>query len=209
VHDRRDQYRPGDLPKHVRFAAVDIDDPYGTLAGEQATRARVEWTPPTRPRITVIRSLRGDVLGRMHNRGGVIPGQRSRLRATPARKPRKRCGCQAVTFIIAAIVAPAGDCSIASTHACLESRSGFLPATSSVTGRLHRTYRANCQNPHEWGQLDVDARYPCLEIHLSHAIRPPVSGGHFSCLVFSGTVRAASDKARLLATLPIPLCSAI
>src|SRR5262245_45734112 len=43
-----------------------------------------------------------------------------RLRTTPARKPRTECCCQPVAFIIASIVAPAGDFSIAITLACLE-----------------------------------------------------------------------------------------
>src|SRR5215831_5382896 len=42
-----------------------------------------------------------------------------RLRTTPARKPRTECCCQPVAFIIAPIVAPAGDFSIAMTQACL------------------------------------------------------------------------------------------
>src|SRR4029453_45900 len=42
-----------------------------------------------------------------------------RLRTTPARNPRTECCCQPVAFIIAAIVAPAGDCSIAMTRDCL------------------------------------------------------------------------------------------
>src|SRR5262245_31353061 len=42
-----------------------------------------------------------------------------RLRTTPARKPRTECCCQPVALIIAAIVAPAGDCSIAMTRDCL------------------------------------------------------------------------------------------
>src|SRR5437588_5490057 len=43
-----------------------------------------------------------------------------RLRTTPARNPRTECCCQPVAFIIAAIVAPAGDCSIAMTRDCFE-----------------------------------------------------------------------------------------
>src|SRR5262249_35673120 len=44
---------------------------------------------------------------------------------TPARKPRTECCCQPVAFIIASIVAPAGDLSIAITWACLEPGSLF------------------------------------------------------------------------------------
>src|ERR1700677_2398859 len=43
-----------------------------------------------------------------------------RLRTTPARKPRTECCCQPVAFVIASIVAPAGDLSIAMTCDCLE-----------------------------------------------------------------------------------------
>src|SRR5262249_45218246 len=42
-----------------------------------------------------------------------------RLRTTPARNPRTECCCQPVAFIIASIVAPADDFSIAMTQACL------------------------------------------------------------------------------------------
>src|SRR5262245_54921607 len=48
-----------------------------------------------------------------------------RLRTTPARKPRTECCCQPVAFIIAVIVAPAGDFSIAITQTCLVSASLF------------------------------------------------------------------------------------
>src|SRR5215813_1406619 len=48
-----------------------------------------------------------------------------RLRTTPARKPRTECCCQPVAFIIASIVAPAGDSSIAITQSCLEPGSLF------------------------------------------------------------------------------------
>ena len=47
------------------------------------------------------------------------------MRTTPARKPRTECCCQPVAFIIAAIVAPAGDCSIAMTWDCLVPGSAF------------------------------------------------------------------------------------
>src|SRR6516225_5710412 len=49
-----------------------------------------------------------------------------RLRTTPARKPRTECCCQPVAFIIASIVAPAGDRSIATTCDCLECDSACL-----------------------------------------------------------------------------------
>jgi hypothetical protein len=52
----------------------------------------------------------------------------SRLRTTPARKPRTECCCQLVACIMAAIVAPAGDCSMAMTRDCFEPRLAFLPA---------------------------------------------------------------------------------
>src|SRR5258708_14648011 len=55
-----------------------------------------------------------------------------RLRTTPARKPRTECCCQPVACIMAAIVAPAGDCSMAMTRDCFEPRSAFLPLGSIV-----------------------------------------------------------------------------
>jgi hypothetical protein len=47
----------------------------------------------------------------------------SRLRTTPARKPRTECGCQPVAFVIAAMVAPVGNCSSAMTRDRLEAGS--------------------------------------------------------------------------------------
>src|SRR5215470_19118558 len=44
----------------------------------------------------------------------------SRLRTTLARNPRTECCCQPVAFIIAGIVVPAGDCSMAMTRDCFE-----------------------------------------------------------------------------------------
>src|SRR6266850_7237200 len=48
-----------------------------------------------------------------------------RLRTTPVRKPRTECCRQPVAFIIAAIVAPVGDCSIAMTCDCFVPGSAF------------------------------------------------------------------------------------
>src|SRR5258708_29195495 len=55
-----------------------------------------------------------------------------RLRTTPARKPRTECCCQPVACIMAAIVAPAGDCSMAMTRDCFEPGSAFFPLGSIV-----------------------------------------------------------------------------
>src|SRR4051812_13778068 len=49
-----------------------------------------------------------------------------RLRTTPAKKPRTECCCQSVAFVIATIVVPAGDCSIAMTRDCFEAASAAL-----------------------------------------------------------------------------------
>src|SRR3954452_19505059 len=51
------------------------------------------------------------------------------LRTTPARKPRTECACHPVACIIAAIVVPAGDCSIAITRPCLDTAPTFFPAS--------------------------------------------------------------------------------
>src|SRR5262245_21436866 len=56
------------------------------------------------------------------------------LRTTPAKNPRTECCCDPVAFMIAAMVAPLGWLSRASTAACLElarvvgTRPGFLAA---------------------------------------------------------------------------------
>src|SRR5215204_5206715 len=52
-----------------------------------------------------------------------------RLRTTPARKPRTECCCQPVAFIMAAMVAPEGDCSNAITCDCFEPGSSPCPFT--------------------------------------------------------------------------------
>lgn len=87
-HDRRGYYGKDALPKHARFAAVEIEDPYADAAyvnddGSVDLNAHLDqarhrdgttangapgWTPPPRPTITVIRSLKDDPLGRMHAR---------------------------------------------------------------------------------------------------------------------------------------------
>jgi hypothetical protein len=58
-----------------------------------------------------------------------------RLRTTPARKPRTECDCQPVAFIIASIVAPVGDCSIATTRDCFEFASALFGAASRAVCR--------------------------------------------------------------------------
>lgn len=87
-HDRRGYYGKDALPKHAKFAAVEIEDPYAEAGfvhddGTIDLNARLDqaqhrdgsiangapgWTPPPRPTITVIRSLKDDPLGRMHAR---------------------------------------------------------------------------------------------------------------------------------------------
>src|SRR5262249_13803804 len=78
----------------------------------------------------------------------------SRLRTTPARNPRTECCCQHVAFIIAAIVASAGDCSMAMARACFEpgwalcgrggldiaSGEGFAAVVSVCAGRADRFF---------------------------------------------------------------------
>src|SRR5260370_20660911 len=55
-----------------------------------------------------------------------------RLRTTSARKPRTECCCQPVACIMAAIVAPAGDCSMAMTRDCFEPSSACILLGSAV-----------------------------------------------------------------------------
>jgi hypothetical protein len=79
IHDLRSQYRKDDLPAASRIAVDVIDDPYPSLEiGAQLEQARHAdgtvaegapgWSPPPRPLVTVIRSLREDPLGRMFAR---------------------------------------------------------------------------------------------------------------------------------------------
>ena len=64
------------------------------------------------------------------------------LRTTPVRKPRTECCCQPVACIMVAIVAPEGDCSIATTCDCFE------------PGSFVRAFR---WNPARDGSADVEA----------------------------------------------------
>jgi hypothetical protein len=86
--DLRDQYREGDLPNASGLVVATIEDPYGAgghidASGNIDATARLErfrradgslsegapgWTPPRRPLVTVIKSLREDPIGRMHAR---------------------------------------------------------------------------------------------------------------------------------------------
>src|SRR5271163_914472 len=61
---------------------------------------------------------------------------------TPAKKPRTECCCQSVAFMMAAIVAPFGSCSILSTVDCLDDEgvgseeSAFEATALAATGGL-------------------------------------------------------------------------
>jgi hypothetical protein len=88
AHDRRHLYRPDELPAHAQIAAVEIEDPYSQAGrvvegGHLEVTARLEqfqhrdgtlakgapgWTPPTRPLIQVVQSLKNDPLGHMRAR---------------------------------------------------------------------------------------------------------------------------------------------
>src|SRR5215470_8254085 len=82
-----------------------------------------------------------------------------RLRTTPARKPRTECCCQPVAFIIASIVAPAGDFSIPITRACLEPRSligrfALLAANCAVLATA--TGVADCATARFFSDFDIE-----------------------------------------------------
>jgi hypothetical protein len=73
----RSRYRPTDLPDPGGLAVVTIDDPFPSLEiGARLEPARHSdgstaesapgWTPPPRPPIAVIASLKEDPLDRMH-----------------------------------------------------------------------------------------------------------------------------------------------
>jgi hypothetical protein len=100
-HDLRPQYREGDLPATAHLAVTTIEDAYAPAgrvdrAGNLDVEARLEpvqhhdgtlsagapaWTPPERPRSTVIVNLREDPIGRMHARRQVDEAQYSAARA--------------------------------------------------------------------------------------------------------------------------------
>src|SRR6516162_9299288 len=100
-HDLRPQYREADLPATAHVAATTIEDAYAPAgrvdkAGVLHVEAALEpvrhrdgslsegapaWTPPERPRSTVIVSLREDPIGRMHARRQVDEAQYSAARA--------------------------------------------------------------------------------------------------------------------------------
>jgi hypothetical protein len=88
-HDLRSRYRAGDLPESGNLAVVSVEDPFSVDAayldrtGNLDAGARLEsvrhadgsvaggapaWAPPVRARVTAIRNLRGDTIGRMHAR---------------------------------------------------------------------------------------------------------------------------------------------
>jgi hypothetical protein len=100
-YDLRPQYREGDLPKTAHIAVATIENPYAEAgrvdrSGNLDVEARLEpvrhrdgslsegapaWTPPERPRSTVIVNLREDPIGRMHARRQVDEAQYSAARA--------------------------------------------------------------------------------------------------------------------------------
>src|SRR5256714_12714656 len=79
-----------------------------------------------------------------------------RLRTTPARKPRTECCCQPVACIMAAIVAPAGDCSMVMTRDCFEPGLAFLPLASPAVGREGFAATAAALDPADRFLADFD-----------------------------------------------------
>jgi hypothetical protein len=100
-YDLRPQYREDDLPATAHVAVTTIEDAYAPAgrvdkAGILHVEAELEpvrhrdgslsegapaWTPPERPRSTVIVNLREDPIGRMHARRQVDEAQYSAARA--------------------------------------------------------------------------------------------------------------------------------
>src|SRR6516225_4721435 len=100
-----------------------------------------------------------------------------RLRTTPARKPRTECGCQLVAFIIAAIVAPAGECSMAMTRDCFE------PASVSFVccdGFAAATFEAAVAGERFFADFDIEI------LHSAHRGVPPHRRGPTSALAPAG-----------------------
>jgi hypothetical protein len=78
-HYRLPRDKTNKLPSNARIAAVVIDDPYGVPADEnaklligkhtdQASEHVRSWVAPAQPKITVIQSLRDDLLAKMFAR---------------------------------------------------------------------------------------------------------------------------------------------
>jgi hypothetical protein len=78
-HSLLHQYREADVPRSARIAAVQIEDPYGVPADENAklligkhtdkpSEVVRNWQAPPQPKITVIQSLRNDTLAHMFAR---------------------------------------------------------------------------------------------------------------------------------------------
>jgi hypothetical protein len=94
-YDLRPQYRESDLPTTTHVAVTTIEDAHAEAgrvdrAGNLDVEARLEpvrhragslsegapaWTPPERPTLTAIVSLRDDAIGRMHARRQVDAAQ--------------------------------------------------------------------------------------------------------------------------------------
>ena len=66
VHDRR----AIQVPAHADIAAVDIYDPFQIADGAQPVERNgvIEWVVPPADRITVVKSLKRDPIGKMHAR---------------------------------------------------------------------------------------------------------------------------------------------
>ena len=82
-----------------------------------------------------------------------------RLRTTPARKPRTECGCQPVAFITAAIVAPAGDCSIAITRDCFDPEltfSGLVSPAVRLDGLADGADDADFEGDRFFADFDIE-----------------------------------------------------
>ena len=93
---------------------------------------------------------------------------------TPARNPRTECFCHPVVFIIAAIVAPPDDCSIAMTCDCFEL--GWLFADLRLLGIWAEGIEALADDADFTG----DRLFADFDIEILHSVDDGVTPHHRS-----------------------------
>src|SRR6478736_2085353 len=98
----------------------------------------------------------------------------SRLRTTPARKPRTECCCHFVAVTRAAIVAPAGDRRIAIIRACLVWDFAAGPGDAGI-GRLRDAGLAVIRAVERVAAfgLVLGLVMRCSEVHAAPSAAPP------------------------------------
>ena len=124
----------------------------------------------------------------------------SRLRTTPARKPRTECCCHPVVIIIAAMVAPLGDSSIAITRDCFDFELTFVVVEAATDGRV------SLAAANETGEVVF---FLCLN---AFALRSLIRVSAASCRTTDAPPRPSSRRGRISECVKgpelakVPLC---